>query len=154
MRTIQQEDLWRLTDKLSIAMNYPKFEANLKKQLERNESEEWPKTALTRAFLRTNRYELLMSFLLKCLSSISEVMQPLLTENIINNIQKGDSVGKGVGYSMGVAALIILTGLLADHAFNFSFTVSAHVHAIMTKSLLEKSILKRDMGQLQVKLPP
>jgi hypothetical protein len=71
--------LWRLTDKLSMATNYPRFKANLLKQLERNESEEWPRTAPIRALLSTYRYELLMSFLLKCLSSISEVMT-LLTK--------------------------------------------------------------------------
>ncbi|RCK59331.1 Oligomycin resistance ATP-dependent permease YOR1 [Candida viswanathii] len=77
-----------------------------------------------------------------CLSGVA--LTPLLTKALINYVENRTlgiekNVGKGVGYSFGVALLMVATGLLMNHFFYIGMKMGAEVKVVLTNAILRKS---------------
>lgn len=159
-RTLTSNDLYYLTDSMSIKTTYPKFERYLNNIIEKNKAKHlkknpnmtkeeldalpYPKYSIVQALFLTFKWKYSFAILAKALADIAQTLNPLLTKALINYVEERTYVkdlplGKGVGYSIGVAIVLAVNGILINHFLHNSITVGAHCKAILTTALLKKS---------------
>lgn len=97
-----------------------------------------------RALFATYRNQYLFSCLCMALGLAASTCNPLLSKHLISYVeQKAFGVdlpaGKGVGYAIGVSALVLFGGLLANQGFYLSMLTGAQIRGMCTKVLMDKS---------------
>lgn len=150
-RTLDNNDLWRLDDRLSIKTTYPKFQRNLESVTSRRFkkgglSTKLSKYALLEALFYTFHWQLLFAFFAASVNYSCLVVVPVLMKKLIDVVEMkvvipNSSIGAGVGYALGIVFLTALSGLANNHALQNSKLVGSHARTILTKALLEKSFV-------------
>lgn len=159
LRTLEPDDLFKLTDDLKVETMHRKFEHNLAKRIDAKRSQyikknqphpnmakfEWSKMLIPLALFDTFRWQYTMSCVYLVLAYTTQAVSPLITRRLIDfvtyryyGLEK--TVNKGVGYSLACVILISFNGLLLNHFWQNSMTTGAQAKAVLTKSLLIKSM--------------
>ncbi|ONH69219.1 Oligomycin resistance ATP-dependent permease YOR1 [Cyberlindnera fabianii] len=152
MRTITQQDMWKLGDDISTNHKYDAYKKHLdaiikKAKTNDPDSDDWPKNALYFAVIRTFKRELTWSVLLKAIDSIFTVLVSLLMKYLIISIQdyseQGDdsAIRRGIGWSFGVSLFLAVSIITRQHAFLLANNVGGQIRAVLTKALLDKSMV-------------
>lgn len=97
-----------------------------------------------RALFATYRNQYLLACLCMALGLAANTCNPLLSKHLISYVeQKAFGVdlpaGKGVGYAIGVSALVLFGGLLANQGFYLAMLTGAQIRGMCTKVLMDKS---------------
>lgn len=105
---------------------------------------EVPKIMTIKCLLLTYKRQYFFACCCVLFSSLSQCLSPLLTKELIKYVQLRtlgleDDAGKGIGYSIGAIALVLLSGLLINHGFYKGMMTGAQMKAVLTKVILEKS---------------
>lgn len=155
-RTLTGEDLWRLSDEITVERMYEPFEKSYKAQADRArekyikkhgslEGYEAPIYCVLFALFKTFGWQYLLASFYLTLAFCDQSLSPLLSKKLIEfvqdrslNIEK--TYNKGVGYTMGAVAMIWINGLLLNHFFFLTMTTGAQVKAVLTKALFLKSL--------------
>lgn len=150
-RTLDFNDLWRLDDRLSIDSTYPKFQHHLdeiiaKNRLNNGVQSKIPRSAILKALFYTFKWEYLLSFAAANCNYGCQVVNPILVKKLIDAVETkvlipDSSINDGVGYAIGIVALLALSALSYNHSLKNSKFVGAQGRSILTKALLEKSLL-------------
>ncbi|KAI5966908.1 uncharacterized protein KGF55_000317 [Candida pseudojiufengensis] len=96
------------------------------------------------ALAKTFKWQYLFACTCLALSNAGQTTMPLLTKKLIQYVEMKalgheTGIGKGLGYSFGVTALIFVVGVLINHFFYRSMITGAQAKAVLTKALLDKS---------------
>lgn len=132
---------------LDIILNKSRAKAKLKNPdltEEELQSLPYPKYSLVQALFMTFKYKYSKAVFFKACADVAQVLTPLLTKALINFVEKKTylpetPIGKGVGYAIGTAAMLLLNGMLINHFLHNSITVGAQCKSILTTALLKKS---------------
>lgn len=97
-----------------------------------------------RALFATYRKQYLLSCLFMALGLAASTCNPLLSKHLITYVLEKAMgfdlpAGKGVGYAIGVSALVLFGGLLANQGFYLSMLTGAQIRGMCTKVLMDKS---------------
>lgn len=159
-RTLENEDLWTLKESMEVETLYRIFCDHLQKIAIKNKEkakaknpnlsdEELHELSLTKfsipiALFKTLKLRYLMGVLCKVLFDVASALNPLLSKALINYVEKKYyypdlSLRKGVGYALGTSFVVLISGILINHTFNFSMTCGVQVKAILTKLVLDKA---------------
>ncbi|KAH3675689.1 hypothetical protein WICPIJ_009312, partial [Wickerhamomyces pijperi] len=159
-RTLTPNDMYYVEEEMSAEKNYEdfiknldivltKFRAKEKKKNPRLTEEEllnlpYPKYSLVQALFMTFKYKYTKAVMFKVAADVTQVLTPLLTKALINFVEKKTYVpetpiGKGVGYAIGTAAMLLFAGMMINHFLHNSITVGAQCKSILTTALLKKS---------------
>ncbi|KAG7195029.1 uncharacterized protein KQ657_004142 [Scheffersomyces spartinae] len=159
LRTLEPDDLFKLTEDLKVENMHSKFEKNLSKRIEAKRAQyiknkqphpdmtkfEWSKMLIPLALFDTFRFQYTMSCIYLVLAYTTQSVSPLITRRLIDfvtyryyGLEK--TVNNGVAYSLTCVVLISLNGLLLNHFWQNSMTTGAQAKAVLTKSLLLKSM--------------
>lgn len=103
-----------------------------------------PKTVPIFALLDTFWWQYLTASIFLVLANGGMTCNPLLSKHLIKYVElkaygHETGVGKGVGYALGSAGVILVTGLCINHFFYRSMLTGAQAKAVLTKALLDKS---------------
>lgn len=121
-------------------------------------SEYTPSSTLCfRAFFATFRNQYTFSCICMALALAVSTCNPLLSKHLIQYVQEKAIIydlpaGKGVGYALGVSAMVLVGGLLANQGFYLSMITGAHIRGVCTKVLMDKSFKLSAKGRKQ--FPP
>lgn len=150
-RTLEANDLWRLDNRLSIDSTYPRFQHHLneiirKHRLKTGQESYIPKSAIIKALFYTFKWEYLFAIAATTCNFICQVTAPVLVKKLIDVVETkvllpDSSINYGIGYVFGIVILLALSVLFANHALLNSKLVGAHARTILTKALLEKSLV-------------
>ncbi|KAI5952854.1 hypothetical protein KGF54_003721 [Candida jiufengensis] len=96
------------------------------------------------ALAKTFKWQYLFACTCLALSNAAQTTMPLLTKKLIQYVEykamgRELGIGKGLGYSFGVTALIFVVGVTINHFFYRSMITGAQAKAVLTKALLDKS---------------
>uniref|UniRef100_A0A0L0P6Y1 Multi drug resistance-associated protein n=1 Tax=Candidozyma auris TaxID=498019 RepID=A0A0L0P6Y1_CANAR len=158
-RTLQPDDLWYLTDELTVEHLHREYRKNLKKILDKLKNKhiekkgggegsdddwEWPFYAVPLALFNTFRFQYTMSCIFLALSFVCQATSPLITRRLIDFVEYRyfgieTTYNKGIGYTIGAVILIFVNGLLLNHFFHNAMVAGAACKAILTKDVLIKS---------------
>lgn len=162
-RTLQPEDLFILPKDMTVhemtAQFMLKFENTYKKYKikqdkkestdnridnENNESIDLNKYLCAQSLLLVFWKPFLLSCIFMGLGSIGSTLNPLLSRSLINYVER-KSLGveysrrEGIGYAVGTAAILCLSGMLQNHSIQTSMIVGAKSKAVLTNAIIEKS---------------
>lgn len=154
-RTLQPDDLWYLTNDLTVEQMHKEFrahlEAHLKSLRDRHEKEgkdmdlwEWPFLAVPLALFKTFKIQYSLSCIFLALSFTCQALSPLITRRLIDFVENRflgieTTYNKGIGYTIGAVILIFINGLLLNHFFHNAMVAGAACKSILTKDVLIKS---------------
>ncbi|KAF3993697.1 hypothetical protein FT663_01110 [Candidozyma haemuli var. vulneris] len=154
-RTLQPDDLWYLTDDLTVEYMHKKYRANLDKILQKSkdkhlkkgkdeDSWEWPFHAVPLALFNTFKLQYTLSCIFLALSFVCQALSPLITRRLIDFVEYRyfgieTTYNKGIGYTIGAVILIFINGLLLNHFFHNAMVAGAACKSILTKDVLIKS---------------
>lgn len=105
---------------------------------------ELPKTVPIFALLDTFWWQYLSASIFLVLANGGLTCNPLLSKKLIKYVElkaygHETGVGKGVGYALGSAGVILVTGIFINHFFYRSMLTGAQAKAVLTKAILDKS---------------
>lgn len=105
---------------------------------------ELPKTVPIFALLDTFWWQYLSASIFLVLANGGMTCNPLLSKKLIKYVElkaygHETGVGKGVGYALGSAGVILVTGICINHFFYRSMLTGAQAKAVLTKAILDKS---------------
>ncbi|KAH3673556.1 hypothetical protein WICMUC_003663 [Wickerhamomyces mucosus] len=143
-RTLTQNDLWYLHGELSIHEAYRLFTSNFDRRIK--DSKKIPKLAIPLSIFDSFRIKLILAVSLRIFANLAQCFAPLLIKKLIQYVQeKADDstlpLNKGAGYAVGVALLASAQTILSNQSLLLSSYVGAQAKTILTKSLLEKSLI-------------
>lgn len=103
-----------------------------------------PKSVAILAVWDTFWWQYLSAGIFLVLANGGMTCNPLLSKKLIKYVEMKaygyeTGVGKGVGYAIGSAAVILVTGICINHFFYRSMLTGAQAKAVLTKALLDKS---------------
>lgn len=89
---------------------------------------------------------------LNVLSGVASSTNPLLSKKLIAYVESKASglepnTGAGVGYAIGASLMVMVNGVLINHAFNLAMLTGAEVKAVLTKAALDKSFRLSDAAR-------
>ncbi|CAK9437315.1 uncharacterized protein LODBEIA_P16930 [Lodderomyces beijingensis] len=92
----------------------------------------------------TMKRQIIMSVVMSLLSLSGMSLTPLLTKYLVQFVEERSlgttsNVGKGIGYALGVVALMLISNTLFTHYFYYSGLMGSHAKALLTKAILRKS---------------
>lgn len=135
LRTLQPEDLYILTDDLTVQNMYEKFLHHYHAK-----SRFSSRNHLLYCLVKTFWLDFSLSCLYFAIFCISLTLNPLLSRHLINFVEnKSNDSGKGVGYAIGNTAIIFMAGFFQNHGFQKGMMVGARSKAVLTKVAIEKS---------------
>ncbi|GME74113.1 unnamed protein product [Ambrosiozyma monospora] len=93
---------------------------------------------------KTFSFQITLGTTLIMLYSCSLSCIPILQKQLIAFVEqrtsgKNYSIGKGIGYAIGVAVLIFANGIIATHGYYQTSVIGAKLRALLIKVLLDKS---------------
>ncbi|CUM67320.1 uncharacterized protein PRCAT00005013001 [Priceomyces carsonii] len=144
LRTLEPEDLFLLTEDITVQSMYLKYKG-LVAQLQHKFN---GKLSITNVYILsiidTFKLEYGLAFTYLAIASSAASLNPLLSRHLIEFVElrtggAEKSAGKGVGYAIGTAVMIFITGILQNHSFQKSMTVGAKARAVLIKDIAEKS---------------
>lgn len=96
------------------------------------------------SMLETFKYPYLLAVVFCALSQAGQTCNPLLTKKLISFVEARtfgleSSVGKGVGYAIGVSFVVLVSDLLNNQMFYISTIIGGQLKALFTKLMLDKS---------------
>lgn len=143
-RTLQPEDLFVLTDRLKVDNMYERYLNSITKIKSKFKSRLSGRLILILSVLNTFRLTYTVSCIYYAFSAAALTLNPLLTRHLINFVENKangteSSIGKGIGYAIGTAAIVCLSGFLQNHSFQKSLMVGAKCKSILTKAVIVKS---------------
>ncbi|EDK37507.2 hypothetical protein PGUG_01605 [Meyerozyma guilliermondii ATCC 6260] len=158
-RTVQPDDLYKLTDDLAVRNYKNRFQAIFQRRIAEarrkhrqkcTSDEEADSTFVVSKFVCLfSIYEtwirvLLHSAILTSISVIISSLIPLLTKQLIKFVEARStgaqgSVGPGVGYAIGLFLMASVSGLFVNHGVYKAFRVGVQVRSVLTALILEKS---------------
>ena len=105
---------------------------------------EIPRMVIVISLWLTFMWQYTTAILFLLLANTGMTTNPLLTKKLILFVTSRamgteKSVGRGLGYSFGATAMVLVTGILINHFFYRSMLTGAQAKAILTKSVLAKS---------------
>lgn len=105
---------------------------------------ELPKTVTILSLLDTFWWQYLGACFFLVLANGGMTCNPLLSKKLIKYVELKaygyeTGVGKGVGYALGSAGVILVTGICINHFFYRSVLTGAQAKAVLTKAILDKS---------------
>lgn len=111
-----------------------------------------PKYIVVWSILQTFDRQYGMACLFNVLSGVASATNPLLSKKLISYVEEKalgleHRTGAGVGYAIGASAMVLINGVLINHAFQRSMLTGAEVKAVLTKSLLDKSFRLSDSAK-------
>ncbi|AOA64841.1 ATP-binding cassette (ABC) transporter [Komagataella phaffii CBS 7435] len=165
-RPLQPDDLYTLEDNeahfLKVEDMHDRFQYYFNRRLEKAyrswESNgkkqtpfKYPDNILFWTLLETFKYEYVKANTWKFLGDVATALTPLLSRELIKFVQMqpvlNSPVGKGIGYSFGIAALVLVRSFLQLHFFHDTGLTGAKVRALLTKLLLDKSFRLSDKSR-------
>ncbi|KAI5957078.1 hypothetical protein KGF54_000006 [Candida jiufengensis] len=92
----------------------------------------------------TLKRDIIKSVIIAVIALTCWAVVPLLTKRLINFVEEKtlgivSKVGKGIGFSFGVVAIMFLSTILFNHFMYIGSVMGAKVKAILTKAILDKS---------------
>ncbi|KAH3683475.1 hypothetical protein WICPIJ_005559 [Wickerhamomyces pijperi] len=139
-RTLTVNDLWEIPDELKIENIFPLYQETLANQKK-------PKKNILRATLKTLQSDFVISLTLRSVSNVAQIVSPLLVKKLITIVQTRregnksvDHLNAGIGYSIGIALLLIVNTLTQQHAMYYGKLVGAKARTLLTKHILSKSM--------------
>lgn len=154
-RTLVPNDLYYLTDELTVQSMHNKFDTHMKQKLEKLEAQHlkknkdlsnfhWPVYLVPLCLYKTFALQYTMSCIWLGLSFCCQALSPLITKELINFVEFRAigferTLNKGIGYTIGAVVLIYINGLLLNHFFHNAMVTGAQCKAILSKSVLLKS---------------
>lgn len=104
-----------------------------------------PSYVIPLCLFKTLKFEYSLGNFLMIISDVASCVSPLLQKKLINFVGMRDfglspSVGKGVGYAIGVCLLIFLNAITINHSFHMLMVCGAKSRAILTRLLLDKAL--------------
>lgn len=154
-RTLQPDDLWYLTDDLTVEHMHREYRKHLEAYLEKLRDKhakkgkdmdlwEWPVLAVPLALFSTFKIQYSLSCVFLALSFTCQALSPLLTRRLIDFVEYRyfgleTTYNKGIGYTIGAVVLIFINGLLLNHFFHNAMVAGAACKSILTKDVLIKS---------------
>ncbi|CAH6719287.1 oligomycin resistance ATP-dependent permease Yor1p [[Candida] jaroonii] len=154
-RTLVPDDLYYLTEELTVEHMHEKFDNILQEHIKYYESKhlqknpdlsnfKWPKFLIPLCLYKTFPLQYTMSCIFLGLSFVCQALSPLITRRIIDFVEFQAlgferTLNKGIGYTLGAVVLIYINGLLLNHFFHNAMVTGAQCKAILSKSLLMKS---------------
>ncbi|EGV65694.1 P-loop containing nucleoside triphosphate hydrolase protein [Yamadazyma tenuis ATCC 10573] len=154
-RTLVPDDLYHLTEELTVEHMHLKFDTLLQKHLDDLRQKhlkdhadlsdfKWPVHLVPLCLFKTFQLQYTMSCIFLGLSFCCQALSPLLTRKLIDFVEYRAlgferTLNKGIGYTLGSVVLIYVNGLLLNHFFHNAMVTGAQCKAILTKSVLLKS---------------
>lgn len=154
-RTLQPNDLYYLTEELTIESMHQRYTEIFERNLERNQKHylkthdnldnyQWPSWIIPYSIFLTFKFQYTMSCIFLGLSFCCQALSPLLTRRLIDFVENRyfgleRTLNKGIGYTLGSVVLIFINGLLLNHYFHNAMVTGAQTKSILTKALLLKS---------------
>lgn len=154
-RTLQPNDLFYLTEELTIENMHERYSKILEDLLDRNQKHylkthdnldkyNWPSWIIPYSIFLTFKFQYSMSCIFLGLSFCCQALSPLLTRRLIDFVENRyfgleRTLNKGIGYTLGSVILIFVNGLLLNHYFHNAMVTGAQAKSILTKDLLLKS---------------
>lgn len=180
-RTLEPNDLFKLNDDVQVVALAARFEKVFKRRLDEDQKkwlaakasecpgnevdsttlslEEYvPSASLcTFSVLETFRWQYSLACVYMSAGMASSTCNPLLSRKLISFVQYraagiDNSTGQGVGYALGMVALILLGGILVNQGFYYSTLTGAQIKGLFTKVLLDKSFRLSERSRKQ--FPP
>lgn len=156
-RTLDNGDLWKLGNRLSINTTFPRFQHNLNRILKYNQKKgqaEVSHISVSYALFWTFKTEYTMALLLSTLAYSCQVVIPVLIKRLIDVVKNrvlipSTPINDGVGYALGIVILLAISGLSFNHALKNSKLVGALSKSILTKALMEKSFITSAKGRYE-----
>ncbi|CAI5755611.1 unnamed protein product [Candida verbasci] len=92
----------------------------------------------------TFKRSIIMSCIIACCCMSGWAVTPLLTKALVNYVERRSlgiepNIGKGIGYSFGVALVMLATGLAFGHFFYIAQKVGVKAKSVLTNAILKKS---------------
>lgn len=164
LRKLEPNDLWSLEDTpRSIQAQYEKFLTHLEKYKEKArqqarekgmseyeiENAPLPKLALIKALNATFARQWWLGGALKITSDCAQALTPLLSKHLIaftmeRNIARDAgipmSIGKGVGYALGVSGLTLFNSVFLNQFFYYAMMTGAEVRSVLTHAIYSKAL--------------
>ncbi|KAH3669245.1 hypothetical protein OGAPHI_001366 [Ogataea philodendri] len=105
---------------------------------------ELPYIVIVKGLFHLFGWQYMWGSLLKVFTDLFYTLMPLVQKRLVNFVEESaygfhPTLGKGVGYSIGVGLMVYFAGLCVNHFVYNSITVGAKCKAVLTKLLLEKS---------------
>lgn len=154
-RTLVPDDLWELTDELTVENMHERYRKNLESILRKSTAShlrknpsldnwDWPAYAIPWALFLSFRLQYCMSCFFLALSFVCQAMSPLVTRKLIDFVEDQffgieTTYNKGIGYTICAVVLIFINGLLLNHFFHNAMVTGAAARSILTKDVLMKS---------------
>lgn len=164
-RTIQPQDLPKLTSSLRVEQLVDEYQTNLLyyKNKEQKESDDditeyqFSYASFLKAFIATFKWKLIFLCFAFSISQSAQVLTSLLSKQLIRfcslrAMDLGVSSGEGVGYSIGLCLLVTFLFLLENIGTYMGVIVGTQVKAVLTKLILEKSF--KANSRSRIKFPP
>lgn len=103
-----------------------------------------PAWTLVFALFLTFKVRYTNAIIFKLFSDTGFVLNPLVTRHLIRYVEDKafgieDGIGKGVGYALASAGIVLVSGILMNHFFYRAMLVGAQTKAVLTKVILDKS---------------
>lgn len=144
-RTLQPEDLYVLNDSQKVNTMYETFSKTLGDGTVTQRH-------LYYALYKTLGREYGVAVLFKLLSDLASTLSPLIQKELILFVERrvaGEevSIGKGVGYAIGCAAMILFIGLTLNQFMYGSMLTGAKLKVILTRHVIEKGFRLDEAGR-------
>lgn len=96
------------------------------------------------ALVETFRFQYMLAILFFCLGLAAQTCNPLLSKKLITFVELRTygfptSIGKGVGYAIGVSLLVLVSDMIVNQGFYLAAMTGAQMKAGLTKAMLDKS---------------
>lgn len=156
-RTIRPDDLYTLTDDLNVVQLTEKFNVSLQKRIDAAKQEydelqdpevkskpfKLPEYTIAKTVISTLRKDIITSTILGAITLIFMSLTPLLLKQLITFVEDDgivkQNIGQGVGYAIGCALALGVTGLLFTHFLNIGSQLGIKTKSILTSVVLQKA---------------
>ncbi|GAV52773.1 hypothetical protein ZYGR_0AI00550 [Zygosaccharomyces rouxii] len=161
-RTIQPNDLFKMSPRFSVETMYTSFQRQLARFVEKGrrryreqhpdaseqevkDNAKLPRFSVLLTLYLTFKWHYLYACLCAVLANCASGFNPMVTKRLIEFVEKkaldhGLHVNKGVGYAIGASLIMMFNGLLFNHLFLAAQVIGVEAKSILTKAILDKML--------------
>ncbi|KAH9202026.1 multidrug transporter [Zygosaccharomyces rouxii] len=161
-RTIQPNDLFKMSPRFSVETMYDNFQKNFAKYVEKGrknyrkehpdateqevkDNAKLPRFSLLLTLYLSLKWHYLYACLCAVLANCASGFNPMVTKRLIEFVEKkamdhGLHVNKGIGYAFGASLILMFNGLLFNHLFLAAQIIGVQAKSVLTKAVLDKML--------------
>lgn len=161
-RTIQPNDLFKMTPRFSVEIMYDNFQKHFSKFVEKGrkkyreqhpdaseqevkDNATLPRMSVLLSLYLTFKWHYLYASLCAVLANCASAFNPMVTKRLIEFVEQkavdhGLHVNKGVGYAIGASLIMMFNGLLFNHLFLAAQVIGVEAKSILIKAILDKML--------------